>query len=90
MSAVEEKQQTPADGGLMAAFDPGCVKTRLGEGRAELFSQLPSSERVTSTIDSYIDEIEMEVLHASWASEFSHSLDPTRTLRKVQFDIHYC
>jgi hypothetical protein len=26
------------------AFDPGCVKTRLGEGRAELFSQLPSSE----------------------------------------------
>jgi hypothetical protein len=25
-------------------FDPGCVKTRLGEGRAELFSQLPTSE----------------------------------------------
>src|SRR5450631_3511651 len=24
---------------------PGCVKTRLGEGCAELFSQLPSSER---------------------------------------------
>jgi hypothetical protein len=29
----------------MSAFDLGCVKTRLGEGRAELFSQLPSSER---------------------------------------------
>jgi hypothetical protein len=27
------------------AIDPGCVKTRLGEGCAELFSQLPSSER---------------------------------------------
>src|SRR4030081_81983 len=25
--------------------DPGCVKTRLGEEYAELFSQLPSSER---------------------------------------------
>src|SRR5450631_1298959 len=24
---------------------PGCVKTRLGEGCAELFSQLPSTER---------------------------------------------
>jgi hypothetical protein len=27
------------------AIDPGCVKTCLGEGCAELFSQLPSSER---------------------------------------------
>src|SRR5882757_5424427 len=25
-------------------------------------------------------KIEMEVLHASWTSEFSHSLDPKRTL----------
>jgi hypothetical protein len=60
-------------------FDPGCVKTRLGEGCAELFSQLPSSEEVAGTIDSHIDEIEMEILHASWTSEFSHSLDPERT-----------
>src|SRR5258707_9651796 len=29
----------------MSASGPGCVKTRLGEGCAELFSQLPSSER---------------------------------------------
>jgi hypothetical protein len=34
---------------------------------------------VTGTIDSYIAKIEMEVLHASWASEFSHRLDPTAT-----------
>jgi hypothetical protein len=29
----------------MSPFDPGCVKTRLGEGCAELFSQLPSRNR---------------------------------------------
>jgi hypothetical protein len=29
--------------------------------------------------DFYIDEIEMEVLHGSWPSEFSHSLDPKQT-----------
>jgi hypothetical protein len=28
-----------------STHDPGCVKTRLGEGCAELFSQLPSTER---------------------------------------------
>src|SRR5450631_518625 len=28
-----------------SVFDPGCVKTRLGEECAKLFSQLPSSER---------------------------------------------
>src|SRR5258708_39312826 len=39
---------------------------------------LPPKE-VASTIDSHIDEIEMEVLHASSASEFSHSLNPTET-----------
>jgi hypothetical protein len=27
-----------------------------------------------SAIGFYIDEIEMEILHTSWASEFSHSL----------------
>jgi hypothetical protein len=31
-------------------------------------------KEIASTIDSHIDEIEMEVLHASWTSEFSHSL----------------
>jgi hypothetical protein len=35
-------------------------------------------KEVASTIDFQIDEIEMEVLHASWTSEFSHSLDPKR------------
>ena len=27
-----------------STHDPGCVKTRFGKGRAELFSQLPSCE----------------------------------------------
>jgi hypothetical protein len=43
-----------------------------------LFSQLPSPKEVASTIDSHIDEIEMEILHASWTSEFSHSLGQKR------------
>src|SRR6266404_5725998 len=29
----------------MSVLGPGCVKTRLGKGCAELFSQLPSSGR---------------------------------------------
>jgi hypothetical protein len=28
-----------------SALDPGCMKTRLSQGRAELFSQLPSPKR---------------------------------------------
>jgi hypothetical protein len=53
---------------------PGCVKTRLSRGRAELFSQLLSASSTTSAIGIRNDEIEMEILRASSASEFSHSL----------------
>jgi hypothetical protein len=35
-------------------------------------------KEIASTIDSHIGEIEMEVLHASWTSEFSHSLGQKR------------
>jgi hypothetical protein len=62
----------------MSGVGPGRVKTRLGEGSAELFSQLPSSERSCQYNDSHIDEIEMEVVQASWTSEFSHSLGQKR------------
>jgi len=55
------------------------VKTRLGEGCAEFFLNCLLPKEVASTIDFHIDEIEMEVLHASWTSEFSHSMDPERT-----------
>jgi hypothetical protein len=69
-----------------SGFDPGCVKTRLREGCAELFSQLPYSERSCQHNPFHIDEIEMEVLHASWTSDFSHSLDPKRTLSLVNIE----
>ena len=39
-------------------------------------------KEAASAIDSDIDEIEMEILRASCGSEFSHSLDPTRTLQR--------
>src|SRR5476651_806048 len=42
LSGVKQKS---ASATWTSVFDPGCVKTRLGEGCAELFSQLPSSER---------------------------------------------
>jgi hypothetical protein len=77
LSKVERKLDF---GAVRSPFDPACVKTHLGEGCAELFSQLPSSERSCQ----HIDEIEMEVLHASWASEFSHSLDPKRTVFSIR------
>jgi hypothetical protein len=47
MSAVRslsEEERTWLRLPISVENDPGCVKTRLGEGRAELFSQLPSSE----------------------------------------------
>jgi hypothetical protein len=53
---------------------PGCVKTHLSRGRSELYSQLPSASSTTSAIGIRNDEIEMEILRASSASEFSHSL----------------
>ena len=65
---------------LTSDFDPGCVKTRLSRGRSELFSQLPTAAASTSVIGFCNDQIEMEILRASSASEFSHSLDPERTL----------
>jgi DNA-binding transcriptional LysR family regulator len=38
-------EKTPPHAFAFIGYDPGCVKTRLGEGCAELLSQLPSSER---------------------------------------------
>src|SRR6476659_5986898 len=57
----------------ISVVGPSWVKTRLGNGGAELFSQCLLPKEVASTTDFYIDEIETEVLHGSWLSEFSHS-----------------
>jgi hypothetical protein len=40
------------------------VKTRTSQRCPELFSQLSSSDRSCQCISFYIDEIEMEILHA--------------------------
>ena len=47
--------------------------------RGIVFSNCLLPKEVAIIINSQIDEIEMEVLHASWPSEFSHSLDPIQT-----------
>src|SRR5216684_376851 len=48
MSAVRSlsgRKRTSREQRISVGIDPGCVKKRFGEGGAELFSQLPSSER---------------------------------------------
>jgi len=63
----------------MSAMDPGCVKTHLGQGRSELFSNcsLPAG---TCQYDWFPwGEIELEILRTSSASKFSHSLGQKAT-----------
>ena len=52
------------------------MKTRLKEGRAELFLNGLLPIEAASEFGFCIDEIETEILLVSWASEFSHSLVP--------------
>jgi hypothetical protein len=54
------------------------VKTRLSEGRVELFSQLPLLTKVADAIGFHTDELETKILRASSTPEFSHSLDQFR------------
>src|SRR5258706_8615746 len=67
-------------GSSFSGFDPGCVKTCASLGCPESFLICLLPTEVASAISFYSHEIEMEILRASWASEFSHSLDqrPTR------------
>jgi hypothetical protein len=79
---VGSNEKFPGRGRSVTAtsvVDPGCVKTRLAKDAQNCFLNCLLPKEVASTIDSHIDEIEMEVLHASWTSEFSHNLDPKRT-----------
>ena len=59
----------------MSALGPGCVKTRSGEGGAELFSHLPSSESscqhkptLTSTKSrwKFYTEVGHRSFHTAW------------------------
>ena len=52
----------------------GCVKTHLSQGRSDCFLNCPLPAAPISAIGFRGDEIEIEFLRASSASEFSHSL----------------
>ena len=60
-------KQTSRRKAATSAFDPGCVKTHLAKGRAELFSQLPLPTAPIGAIGFQSDEIEIEILRASSA-----------------------
>jgi len=60
---------------LRTAFDPGCVKTRLSQGRAELFSQLPSPNRscqcnrfstTTKSSRKFYAQVQRRSFHTAW------------------------
>src|SRR5258708_2927096 len=60
---------------LRSAFDPGCVKTRLSQGRAELFSQLPSPNRscqcnrfstTTKSRRKFYAQVQRRSFHTAW------------------------
>jgi hypothetical protein len=49
----------------MTAWGQGCVKTRLSQGRSELFSQSASAGSTYQCDGFRTDEIEIEILGAS-------------------------
>src|SRR6266446_1246788 len=59
----------------MSALGPGCVKTRLSQGRAELFSQLPSPNRscqcnrfstTTKSRRKFYAQVQRRSFHTAW------------------------
>jgi len=59
----------------MSALGPGCVKTRLSQGRAELFSQLPSPSRscqcnrfstTTKSRRKFYAQVQRRSFHTAW------------------------
>src|SRR5712671_5724795 len=59
----------------MSATGPGCVKTRLSQGRAELFSQLPSPNRscqcnrfstTTKSRRKFYAQVQRRSFHTAW------------------------
>src|SRR6266436_221106 len=60
----------------MSPSGPGCVKTRLSQGRAELFSQLPSPNRscqcnrfftTTKSRQKFYAQVQRRSFHTAWA-----------------------
>ena len=58
----------------MSPMGLGCVTTHLSQGRSELFLNCPLPTAPISAIGFHSDKIEIEILRASPAFEFSHSL----------------
>src|SRR6266699_1990748 len=59
----------------MSGLGPGCVKTRLSQGRAELFSQLPSPNRscqcnrfstTTKSRRKFYAQVQRRSFHTAW------------------------
>src|SRR6266478_4359898 len=62
---------------------PGCVKTRLSQGRAELFSQLPSPNRscqcnrfstTTKSRRKFYAQVQRRSFHTAWVKNGSRGL----------------
>src|SRR5712691_13500255 len=64
---------------------PGCVKTRLSQGRAELFSQLPSPNRscqcnrfstTTKSRRKFYAQVQRRSFHTAWTQTGRNSTPP--------------
>ena len=76
--APSEKSKAASDptgGSQLSGLAPGCVKTRLSQGRAELFSQLPSPNRscqcnrFSTTMKSrrkFYAQVQRRSFHTAW------------------------
>jgi hypothetical protein len=58
-------KQTSRGEPISVAIDPGCVKSRVSQGNAELFLNCRLPTEVASAIGFRIDETETDILHAN-------------------------
>src|SRR5204863_9147772 len=72
LSGVKRKSNF---GAAKSVDDPGCVKTRLSQRRAELFSQLPSPNRscqcnwfstTTKSSRKFYAQVQRRSFHTAW------------------------
>src|SRR5712671_1839823 len=83
----------------MSASGPGCVKTRLSQGRAELFSQLPSPNRscqcnrfstTTKSRRKLYAQVQRRSFHTAWVKtgkaqceQMFSAVHPTTDIAKI-------
>jgi hypothetical protein len=78
MSVVEGYSRSWTSGPSGQLLTQAVRKLAWAKDARNCFLNFLLPKEVAHTIDSHIDKIEIEILHVSWASEFSHSLDPER------------